>query len=443
MNNVNDGVIMFGDRTLFPISWLYNEKIEVLRENFSKTIIDFLPSIDEFKLFCKKTKLQSKNIYLCTDPYNLFVYYDLGYLYIPIPFINYKIVESLGIVDIINTSASLFKNLIDSENYTELYSYINNDIKLEIFKNRYFEIPSTQRYSIFEDILNHTCENIDCFGVDIIDDVFNCLSKSSRETYLPQTQSIEYYSVHDEESNSYNSTWLSIDSAIKHSETYLKDASIYTSSIDATNILAIVNDRVYSFYDNVTYIEHVKDIVSAITNGDIIRNGYKVLTNNLISEFKESILSLHNFYKDNIFSASHSIKLLEIGVIQGIHMKLFNRDLRLLAFCLSFTGLCFKNEDFSVSPSSFLKDICLTNILPPGDSKIAKYIIDSYVLGEFNDEFILKYDISSIDRANNLKNIYLDILNLSFIRYDLFVEENLSNRISKRFISLWKNAIFE
>ena len=98
MNNVNDGVIMFGDRTLFPISWLYNEKIEVLRENFSKTIIDFLPSIDEFKLFCKKTKLQSKNIYLCTDPYNLFVYYDLGYLYIPIPFINYKIVESLGIV---------------------------------------------------------------------------------------------------------------------------------------------------------------------------------------------------------------------------------------------------------------------------------------------------------------------------------------------------------
>lgn len=443
MNNIDNEVIILGDKKLFPISWLYNEKNNVLRDNFSETIIDFLPSIDEFKLFCKETKLQSENIYLCTDPYNLFVYYDLKYLYIPIPFINYKIVKNLGIIETINKSASLFKKFINRGSYTRLYSYINNDVKLDIFKNRYFEIPLKQRYSIFEDILNNTCKNIDCFGADIINDIFNCFSKSLRKTYSSQAQTIECYSVHNEETNTYNSSWLSIDSAIKHSEAYLKDASIYKSHIDSANILAVVNDRVYSFYDNVTYIESVKDVICYITSGDIIRNGYKVLTDNIVSDFKESILSLHNFYTDNIFSVNHSIKLLELGTIQGIHMKLLNRDLRLLAFCLSFTGLCFENDDFSVSPSLFLKDICLTNILPPGDSKIAKYIIDSYILGEFDDDFILKYDISSIERANNLKNIYLDILNLSFIKYDLFVEENLKNRASKRFITLWKNAAFE
>ena len=106
MNNIDNEVIILGDKKLFPISWLYNEKNNVLRDNFSETIIDFLPSIDEFKLFCKETKLQSENIYLCTDPYNLFVYYDLKYLYIPIPFINYKIVKNLGIIDTINKSAS-------------------------------------------------------------------------------------------------------------------------------------------------------------------------------------------------------------------------------------------------------------------------------------------------------------------------------------------------
>lgn len=432
--------LIIGDKLLFPICWAYSEKKDILKDNFSENIINFIPEKDILNDFCRETKLASNNIYLTTDPYNLFVYYDNKFLYEPLPFINSKIVKHLNIDSKIHSLKSIFKKYINRESYLKIFDIVNSDIKVDLFVKKYFTIPEKQRISILEHILNDSNAQLSKIPNEILDDIFKKFRKDILNNYIDKKSlEIECFTIFKDD-NTYHSSWLSIDDARLYSLKHLNDSSIYRTYVAKSDIRAILNNHIFVLNEKVSVIDKIEDLIKPITVGEINRNGYKNRCLHIIEDSMDSIETLKNFYTDSIFSYEKICSMINLGSIQAMYCGLSMRDIKLLNFILSFTGLCLGENEFKYSPSEFLDKIYITNSLNPYDIHIAKCLIDGYILNLLNDDtFIKSYSIIDLDRFDFLKNLYLDIIVLSKSNMSCFDENILNLRSSKRFISLWKN----
>lgn len=439
MKNDNQEIII-GNKLLFPICWAYSEKKDILKDNFSENIINFIPEKEILNEFCRETKIASNNIYLTTDPYNLFVYYDNKFLYEPLPFINFKIVKHLKIDFKIQSLKSVFKKYINRGSYIKIFDIVNSDVKLDLFIKKYFTLPDKQRISILEHILNDSNTQISKIPNEILDDIFKKFSKDILNNHIDKNSSeISCFSIFKDD-ETYHSSWLSLDSAKNYSLKHLNDSSIYRTLVSKSDIRAILNDNVFILNEKISLEDKIEDIIKPITIGEINRNGYKNRCLHIIDESIESVEMLKNFYTDNSFTYKKTRSMIILGSIQAMYCGLSMRDIKLLNFILSFTGLCIDNEEFELCPSCFLDRMYITNSLNPYDVHIAKCLIDGYILNLLNDDiFIKSYNVIDLDRFDFLKNLYVDIIALSNSNISDFDENVLSLRSSKRFISLWKN----
>lgn len=432
--------IKIGNKVLFPISWAYTEKKDILKDNFSENIIKFIPEKNILNEFCRETKLSSNNIYLTSDPYNLFVYYDNKFLYEPLPFINFKIVKHLNIDTKIHSLKSIFKKYLNRDNYKKIFDIVNNDVKLDLFVKKYFTIPTKQRIPVLEEILNDSNIQMSKIPNEILDDIFKKFRKDTLNNYIDKNSSeIECFTIFKND-EIYHSSWLSIDDAKRYSLKHLNDSSIYRTFVAKSDIRAILNSNIFVLNEKVAVLDKIEDIINPITMGEINRNGYKNRCLHIIEESIDSIEMLKNFYTDNYFTYKKIHSMIVLGSIQAMYCGLSMRDIKLLNFVLSFTGLCLNDSEFKYSPSDFLDKIYVTNSLNPYDVHIAKCLIDGYILNLLTDDiFIKSFNIIDLDRFNIVKNLYIDIITLSKSNTSSFNENNLNLRSSKRFISLWKN----
>lgn len=430
--------VNIGDRLLFPIANAL-KNIENIADYFSEDIIMFLPKYADVKKMCKELNWNIENIYLCNDPYNLFVYYDNKFLYYPFPLCNDKVISQLNIDSNISELTSCFKKYINRKNYIKIFSLINNDVKLNLFISKYHSIPDKQKPIIFKNLIEEYGFDLSVYPSDILFDIYSKFDKKDVKKMLrSENKNVTCFSIYNNLEKSLDSIWTNYDSAVNYARHSMEDADIQLGEISKNHIISIINDRFLLKQNSFVFKETLSNIYTQISLGDLLRRGYKTKCALILDEILYSINSLETFYNGDVLTKGHSIKMASLGILQGCFNGLSNRDLHLLSFSLAYIGLCDKEVEF---PSAFLDDILLTNSLPIGDGNIARYLIDLTLNKKLSKEYLLeKYNLTENERLIMLKDNFSDILNLSLINSEFYDSESLHIESSKRFVEFWKNS---